>query len=131
MNYPHEAHPAPGPLSPLGGVRLMFSPSRLSLSVVVPFVLVTASLSAAEDPLPRVTATYESLQPSESFAFTLEDRKAEKKTAHTRSVGVLRWSVPATEFGTSGLGRNFVSYCAEPLVGVTTGKTYRFDLQKP
>jgi hypothetical protein len=39
--------------------------------------------------------------------------------------------VPLDRLSAGGLDRNFTAFCAEPLVGVTAGNTYRFHVQNP
>jgi hypothetical protein len=74
---------------------------------------------------PEVIATYQGLDGRANFAFKLKDQ------SHTRPVGLLNWVIPDDQFSTAGLPRTFPAFCAEPLVGVTAGNTYRFDLQNP
>lgn len=72
-----------------------------------------------------ILATYRGLDPQGRFAFKMGGE------AHTKSVGALHWDVPADRFSAGGLDRSFTAYCAEPLVGVSAGTTYRFDVQSP
>ncbi len=60
-----------------------------------------------------------------TFAFKMDG------TSYTKTVGALRWDVPEDRFTGAGFDRTFTAFCAEPLVGVTAGTTYRFDLQRP
>ena len=76
-------------------------------------------------PNPEVIATYKGAQPKQDFAFKIKDK------GYVRPAGTLHFVIPATEFGTSGLDRNFLSYCGEPLKSIVAGRTYRFELQAP
>ncbi|HJZ53844.1 MAG TPA: hypothetical protein VKE74_02740, partial [Gemmataceae bacterium] len=75
---------------------------------------------------PQISINYEGLNPRGDFAFKWKD-----KGDHTRPVGVLNWSVPAESVGTRGMGRDFRTFCAESLVGVSAGDTYRFEITPP
>jgi hypothetical protein len=72
-----------------------------------------------------VWAYYSELTAKGSFTFKMDGKQ------YTKSVGALRWDVPADRLTAAGLDRNFTAFCAEPLVGVTAGNTYRFDVQAP
>ena len=78
---------------------------------------------AAMAQTPDILATYRGLDPQGRFAFKMNGE------AHTKSVGALHWDVPAERLTAGGLDRSFTAFCAEPLVGVTAGTTYRFDVQ--
>jgi hypothetical protein len=75
---------------------------------------------------PEVVATYLRADPKAPFAF-----KWKEKGDHTRTAALLHWSVPPSEFGTAGLDRDFRTFCAEALVGIVAGRTYRFRLEDP
>ena len=75
---------------------------------------------------PIITATYQGAGARDTFAF-----KWKEKGQYTKSVGTLHWDVPVSQFGTSGLDRAFDTYCAEALVPIHAGKTYRFEVQSP
>src|SRR5262245_37820323 len=70
---------------------------------------------------PQISLYYQGLNPRGDFAFKWKDQGN-----HTRPVGTLNWSVPGEFAGTRGMGRDFRAFCAESLVGVTAGNTYRF-----
>ncbi|HYH67641.1 MAG TPA: hypothetical protein VD866_23290 [Urbifossiella sp.] len=72
-----------------------------------------------------VWAYYSELHSKGSFSFKMDGQ------SYTKSVGALRWDVPTDRLTAAGLDRNFTAFCAEPLVGVTAGNTYRFDVQSP
>jgi len=74
---------------------------------------------------PEVIATYRGLDAKANFSFKM------KGESYAKPVGLLNWDVPQEQFGTAGLDRAFKAYCAEPLVGVTAGNTYRFDILSP
>src|SRR6185312_14016518 len=46
-------------------------------------------------------------------------------------VGILDWVVPAEEFGTAGMDRQFRTYCAEAPVPAIAGLTYKFEVMSP
>ncbi|HEX4613593.1 MAG TPA: hypothetical protein VH092_35755 [Urbifossiella sp.] len=74
---------------------------------------------------PEVWAHYVELNPKGSFVFKMDGQ------SYTKSVGALRWDVPLDQPSAGGLDRRFTAFCAEPLVGVTAGNTYRFNMQMP
>ena len=76
---------------------------------------------------PDLVATYQGPVAKELFAFKWK----EKSGNFTRAVCRMGWEVPTTELSTAGLDRNFGTYCAEALVGVVAGRTYRFEIQMP
>ncbi|HEY2252608.1 MAG TPA: hypothetical protein VGH74_16155, partial [Planctomycetaceae bacterium] len=95
--------------------------------------VVATSAAAAQDPQPidspaktvQVIAYYQGLTQRADFAFKW------KGVANTRPVGVLAWSVPNERFSTGNMGRDFYTFCAQTLVGVTGGETYKFDINAP
>lgn len=95
--------------------------------------LLIGGVSLAQNPI--ITATYQEANPKDTFSFTTSKGVAPaadgKLPVNTKNVGTLRWDVPTTQFGTSGLDRAFDTFCAEPLVPVNAGKTYRFEVQSP
>lgn len=78
---------------------------------------------------PVVTAHYQGLNPRADFSFKWKD--ATHDLRNSRPVGLLNWSVPMESFGTRGMGRDFKTFCAQTLVGVSAGKTYRFEIMSP
>ncbi len=85
-----------------------------------------ASPALAQQPATvDVWAYYAELNPKGSFTFKMDGQ------SYTKSVGALRWEVPTDRLTGAGLDRAFTAFCAEPLVGVTAGNTYRFDVQSP
>ncbi|MBN9119630.1 MAG: hypothetical protein J0I06_10830 [Planctomycetes bacterium] len=97
---------------------------RAGWLVAVAVGLVAPATAPAQAP-DEVTARYEGLDSKANFTFRLRGE------VHTRPVGTLNWTVPEKHFSTSSLGRTFKTYCAEPLVGVAAGNTYRFELLSP
>ncbi|HUR52701.1 MAG TPA: hypothetical protein VMZ71_01125 [Gemmataceae bacterium] len=87
--------------------------------------LLLAGSAVAQNPV--ITATYLEANPKDAFTFTWD--KARAAGVNTKNVGTLRWGVPETQFGTSGLDRAFDTYCAESQVPINSGKTYRFEVQ--
>lgn len=107
----------------------IFGSRTLTLRLTIAVAAVVACLGLAgtvRAQTSEVIATYLKVDPNETFAFKLNGKGSFKKT-----VGTMYWDVPKSEFGTSGLDRAFQSYCAEPLVGVNAGKTYRLEVQSP
>jgi hypothetical protein len=93
--------------------------------------LATAT-SVAQDPRPielrkaeQVIAYYQGLSPRADFAFKW------KGEANSRSVGLLNWSVPGDRVSTGNMGRDFRTFCAQTLIGVTAGETYKFEINLP
>ena len=74
---------------------------------------------------PQVIAYYQGLNPRADFAFKW------KGEANTRSVGLLNWSVPGDRVSTGNMGRDFRTFCAQTLIGVTAGQTYKFEINMP
>ncbi|MBY0513430.1 MAG: hypothetical protein K2P78_05910, partial [Gemmataceae bacterium] len=105
------------------------------LAGLAAFVAAAAGTLAQEPPAGQdtqkavVTVYYQGLNPRADFAFKWKD--AQRDVRDSRAVGVLNWSVPAESVGTRGMGRDFRTFCAETLVGVAAGKTYRFEIQSP
>src|SRR5438309_470530 len=101
--------------------RRLAMPRTLAQSAALLAVVVFAATATAQNP--DMTATFQGSSPKVSFAFKWKDEK------HTRNVGILNWDIPLTDISTSGFDRNFRTFCAEALVGVVAGQTYRFELQ--
>ena len=97
---------------------------RIAAAVAVAGLL-DSPAAWAQAPTPDVIATYGGLDPKGSFTFKM------KGATHTKPVGLLNWDVPQDQFSTAGLDRSFKAFCAEPLVGVTAGNTYSFNLLSP
>jgi len=72
---------------------------------------------------PPLEAFYQRLEPKTSFKYRW---KGEEKICN---VGAFRWEIAPSQFSTSGLDRNFTGYCAEILVPIYAGKSYRFQPQ--
>jgi hypothetical protein len=70
---------------------------------------------------PTLEAFYHRLEPKETFKYRW---KGEDKLCN---VGAFGWEIPPSTFSTGGLDRNFTGYCAEILVPITAGQTYRFQ----
>ena len=125
----------------------MLTLNRSSLALAVGFLL--AAPSFAQERRQEVTATYNGLNlppvvhPNNAKnAFTYEYTTREqwlKKVgrnvvggkSNSPAVGILDWVVPAEEFGTAGMDREFRTYCAEAPVPVTAGSTYKFEVKLP
>lgn len=107
---------------------------RSNLALALGFLLTTSTF--AQERRQEVTATYNGLnlppvvQPQNgaknTFTFDYANRETSRKT-----VGILGWIVPAEEFGTAGLDREFRAYCADASVPVTAGSTYKFEIKLP
>jgi hypothetical protein len=97
---------------------------------------------------PQISATYRGLTPTTPandglpamfrYRWVERDKWVERVAGvvpgipnNEPSVGILNWDVPSSEFTTAGLDRTFRTYCAEAPIGVTSGKTYRFQVQSP
>ena len=113
-------------------------------------VLACGSVAAQEkgQTPPQISITYRGLTPTTPtedgrpamfrYRWVERDKWVERVTGtvpgipnNEPSVGILNWDVPSTEFTTAGLDRTFRTYCAEAPIGVTEGKTYRFEVQSP
>ncbi len=92
----------------------------VALIAAFPLVLVLQSTAPAQDPALEVL--YTKLEPKEQFKYKWKGAEA------VCTAGVFRWEVPASEFGTNGLDRNFTGYCAEVLIPIVADKTYRFRM---
>jgi hypothetical protein len=103
---------------------------RFASAVAVAGVL-DGSQALAQEPVAAtaktadVVAVYNGLNPTGSFSFKLNGE------SYTKPVGMLHWNVSPDRLTAAGLDRAFTAFCAEPLVGVAAGTTYRFDLQSP
>ncbi len=91
-------------------------PSLLALAAALVFA--ASSRSSGEEPGHEFF--YATLDPKEPFKYTWKGKSGRC------AAGVFRWEVPKSEFGTSGLDRNFTGYCAEVLVPITANTLYRF-----
>ncbi|MBN9118677.1 MAG: hypothetical protein J0I06_05895 [Planctomycetes bacterium] len=89
-----------------------------ALAAVLPLALLAQSRAFGQEPALEVF--YTKLEPKEQFKYKWKGKEA------VCSAGVFRWEVPASEFGTNGLDRNFTGYCAEVLVPIVADKLYRF-----
>ena len=87
-------------------------------------LLLTAGAVSAQNPV--IESVYQRIDPKQDFAFTWKE-----KGTFVKPVGPLHWEIPASEFGTGGMDRMFAGYCSEPLVGIVTGHTYRYEIQRP
>ncbi len=102
-----------------------------SLAMLALGVLAAGRSAAQDEPKPEVAATrqvtiyYQGLSPRGDFAFKWKDAR------DSRPVGLLNWSVPSELVGTGNMGRDFHTYCAQTLVGVTAGETYRYEIVDP
>lgn len=107
------------------------------LVAVLGLGLAAAGVATAQNPAPPgqdtqkvlVTAYYHGLNSRADFPFKWKD--ATRDIKNTRAVGTLGWTVPMDTFGTAGMGRDYRTFCAETLVGVSAGKTYRFEITSP
>ena len=72
---------------------------------------------------PSLDVFYSRLEPKETFKYKW---KGEAKVCN---VGLFHWEVPQSAFSTGGLDRNFTGFCAEILVPMLAGKSYRFQQQ--
>jgi hypothetical protein len=99
-------------------VRLPPNIFRIALSSL----FVVAMNSRALGQTPELEVFYRKLDPKDQFKYKWKDKEA------VCTAGVFRWEVPAREFGTNGLDRNFTGYCAEVLVPITANKLYRFQV---
>lgn len=121
---------------------------RSSLALALGFLLATSAF--AQERRQEVTATYNGLnlppvvQPANNAknAFAYEYATREQwlnkvgrnvvgGKSNSPAVGILDWAVPAEEFGTAGMDREFRTYCAEAPVPVTAGSTYKFEVKLP
>ncbi len=99
--------------------------SRLFLAAAL---VATTTLPAAAQ-TPDVTAVYGGASNKQMLAFRMKGHGE-----FVKPIGLMNWEVPASEFGTAGLDRQFAAFCAEPLVGVTAGRVYQFsvhELERP
>src|SRR4051794_14854486 len=119
--------PTPSPPPPI-------SPRRLLAPLPTPLFLGPAVGQDQEPkpPIPNqvVTATFEGAAPKAPFKFKWK----EKNGSFTKNVGLLHWQMPPDEpakAGMAGVDGYFRTYCAEALVGVVGGKTYKFEVQRP
>jgi len=97
-------------------------PSRFArlFALASAFTLVLLLQASATGQEPALEVYYTKLEPKDQFKYKWKGKEA------VCNVGVFRWEVPQTEFGTNGLDRNFTGYCAEILVPITEDKLYRF-----
>ncbi len=91
----------------------------VALVVALPLALTVQTRAHGQEPALEVF--YTKLEPKEQFKYKWKGKEA------VCTAGVFRWEVPASEFGTHGLDRNFTGYCAEVLVPIIADKTYRFQ----
>lgn len=98
---------------------------RLASAAAVVAVLDGSPVLAQPAQPSDVWAHYVELSGKGTFSFKMDGQ------TYTKNVGALRWDVPADRLSAGGLDRNFTAFCAEPLVGVTAGNTYRFHVQNP
>jgi hypothetical protein len=90
----------------------------LALVAAVPLALLIHPRASGQEPALEVF--YTKLEPKDQFKYKWKGKEA------VCTAGVFRWEVPASEFGTNGLDRNFTGYCAEVLVPIVADKMYRF-----
>jgi hypothetical protein len=96
---------------------MRLAPVRVRLCVLAACL---AWAPAARGQAPELEVFYRKLDPRDQFRYAWQGKEA------VCSAGVFRWEVPAKEFGTNGLDRNFTGYCAEVLVPITADRLYRF-----
>jgi hypothetical protein len=126
----------------------MHTTIRSGLAVVAALLLATSG--PAQERRAEISAIYNGLnlppvvQPADAvknqfnYVFKTRDQWLQKvgrgvvgaKTS-SPAVGILDWTVPAEEFGTAGMDRDFRTYCAEAPVPVTAGNTYKFEIKSP
>jgi hypothetical protein len=96
---------------------------RVAVALLTTFaILGFASQSFAQTP--SLDAFYTRLDPKESFKYTW------KGQSQVYNVGAFQWEVPQSVFSTGGLDRSFSGFCAEVLVPMQSGKSYRFKHMK-
>lgn len=124
--------------------------SRIRTGLMLSIGLLVGSVASAQERRAEVIATYNGLnipapvQPQDpvkntfTYNYTLRDQWL-KKVDHgvvggrnnSPAVGIMDWVVPAQEYGTAGMDREFRTYCAEAPVPVTAGNTYKFEVKSP
>ena len=121
---------------------------RSGLAISVGLLLATSSF--AQERRAEVTATYNGLNnppvvhqlngARNAFSYDFKTREQWLNKVgrgvvggmnNSPAVGILDWVVPAEEFGTAGMDREFRTYCAEAPVPVTAGSTYKFEIKSP
>jgi hypothetical protein len=102
----------------------MFGTVRRLLIAAVAVALVAPIGRAQERDVreTRLDIFYPKLDPKVQFDYLWKGQPG------TNSAGVIRWEVPASEFGTNGFDRAFPAYCAEVLVPIRTDTMYRFEV---
>jgi hypothetical protein len=68
-----------------------------------------------------IQATYRELSGRKDLVFVDRDRGA-----FAKPIGTLNWDIASKKFVNGGLEPQFRTYCCEPFVSVTPGKTYQF-----
>ncbi|MFO0938795.1 MAG: hypothetical protein U0798_20010 [Gemmataceae bacterium] len=68
-----------------------------------------------------IQATYRELSGRRDLVFTAQD-----KGAFAKPIGTLNWDIADKQFVNGGLDPQFRTYCCEPLISVTPGRTYKF-----
>jgi hypothetical protein len=91
-------------------------------TAIASLLLVFALHTPANAQEPALEVFYTKLEPKEPFKYKWKGEEA------LVTAGVFRWEVPQTQFGTSGLDRNFTGYCAEIRVPITANNLYRFRM---
>ncbi|HEY3787900.1 MAG TPA: hypothetical protein VGL71_03550 [Urbifossiella sp.] len=88
--------------------------------------------------LPPVVQPKDAVKNAFTYNYTLRDQWLKKVgrgvvggNNNSPAVGIMDWVVPAEEFGTAGMDREFRTYCAEAPVPVTPGNTYKFEVMSP
>ncbi len=90
----------------------------VALLALLSLTMAIQTRALAQEPSSEVF--YRKLDPKELFTYKWQGKSA------TTSAGVFHWEVPESEFGTNGFDRNYTGYCAEVLVPIQPGKTYKF-----
>ncbi len=98
--------------------REVMSPILRCMAALLILPILETSASAQT---PALEVFYNRLDPKDSFKYKW------KGVEKTCNVGAFQWEVPASEFATGGLDRNFTGFCAEILVPIQAGKTYRYQ----
>lgn len=99
----------------------MFGTVRRTLLAAFAVALL-APVGRAQERETRLDIFYPKLDPKVQFNYLWKGQPG------TNSAGVIRWEVPASEFGTNGFDRAFPAYCAEVLIPIRTDTMYRFEV---
>jgi hypothetical protein len=136
-------------LAPVSGRLIMATGVRAVVALCVWMLLPNSSVAQefAPEPKAEVTALYNGLNlppvpdaRKTTFTYVYTQRDQWLKTIgrgvvggknNSPGVGILDWIVPAEEFGTAGMDRQFRTYCAEAPVPAIAGMTYKFEVMSP